>query len=273
MPGDAPRPPSRAAGGRGGRPSGAGRTGRCMPCVVENGLLPGRGPAPGRGAGRLGAGRGAVGASGGSRVSPLAAAGTGVTVRGACGSLGAAAGGGSVTGVATAVGGGAGSGTASAGAGGAGGADGADAAASARNSSPNCSCSRRTTGASTVEDADLTNSPMSFRVASTVLLSTPSSLASSWTRTLATSLLLGPSRRRRRPFSRRACSCGGTHRVLMSVCSASWSSAGRSDPPSGHQQPGSATRGGGPAGRRRPAGPPRAEPDRTPDGAPQGPGS
>ncbi|AHL30261.1 hypothetical protein ACPL_8396 [Actinoplanes sp. SE50/110] len=39
--------------------------------------------------------------------------------------------------------------------------------------------SRRATGASTVLDADLTNSPMSFRVARTVLLSTPSSLASS----------------------------------------------------------------------------------------------
>jgi hypothetical protein len=39
--------------------------------------------------------------------------------------------------------------------------------------------SRRATGASTVLDADLTNSPMSLSLARTVLLSTPSSLASS----------------------------------------------------------------------------------------------
>src|SRR5699024_7181723 len=39
---------------------------------------------------------------------------------------------------------------------------------------------RRCTGASTVDEADLTNSPSSFSFARTVLLSTPSSLASSW---------------------------------------------------------------------------------------------
>jgi hypothetical protein len=38
---------------------------------------------------------------------------------------------------------------------------------------------RRSTGASTVEDADRTNSPMSFNIVRTVLLSTPSSFASS----------------------------------------------------------------------------------------------
>ena len=38
---------------------------------------------------------------------------------------------------------------------------------------------RRTTGASRVEDADRTNSPMSFDMVRTVLLSTPSSFASS----------------------------------------------------------------------------------------------
>lgn len=38
---------------------------------------------------------------------------------------------------------------------------------------------RRATGASTVLDADLTNSPISFSFARTVLLSTPSSFASS----------------------------------------------------------------------------------------------
>ena len=43
----------------------------------------------------------------------------------------------------------------------------------------NASRSRRATGASTVEDADFTNSPCSLSLASTVLLSMPSSLASS----------------------------------------------------------------------------------------------
>lgn len=47
----------------------------------------------------------------------------------------------------------------------------------------------RTTGASIVELADFTNSPCALRCASSSLLSTPSSLASSWTRTLATFLL------------------------------------------------------------------------------------
>jgi len=50
---------------------------------------------------------------------------------------------------------------------------------------------RRATGASTVDDADFTNSPSSFSRASTTLLSTPSSLASSCTRALpATGLLI-----------------------------------------------------------------------------------
>src|SRR5437899_10925864 len=50
--------------------------------------------------------------------------------------------------------------------------------------SANASLSRRATGASTVLDADLTNSPISLSLASTFLLSTPSSLASSCTRAL-----------------------------------------------------------------------------------------
>lgn len=49
---------------------------------------------------------------------------------------------------------------------------------------PNDSRSLRATGASTVEDADLTNSPCSLRRASTSLLVTPSSLANSCTRAL-----------------------------------------------------------------------------------------
>ncbi len=57
----------------------------------------------------------------------------------------------------------------------------------------NASLSRRTTGASIVEDADRTNSPISWSLAITALLSTPNSFASSYTRTFATALpLLGP---------------------------------------------------------------------------------
>ncbi len=41
------------------------------------------------------------------------------------------------------------------------------------------SLSRLSTGASTVEEADRTNSPMSFNIVRTILLSTPSSFASS----------------------------------------------------------------------------------------------
>jgi hypothetical protein len=69
------------------------------------------------------------------------------------------------------------------------GADGADPAAKA-------SLSRRATGASTVLDADLTNSPISLSLASTFLLSTPSSFASSCTRALPATALLIPRPRR-----------------------------------------------------------------------------
>jgi hypothetical protein len=62
--------------------------------------------------------------------------------------------------------------------------------ADAFSSSPNWSVNLFTTGGSTVDDADLTNSPISLSLVRTTLLSTPSSLASSWTRTLATLLLL-----------------------------------------------------------------------------------
>jgi len=49
---------------------------------------------------------------------------------------------------------------------------------------PNDSRNRRATGASTVEDADLTNSPCSLNRARTSLLVTPSSFANSCTRAL-----------------------------------------------------------------------------------------
>jgi hypothetical protein len=48
--------------------------------------------------------------------------------------------------------------------------------------------SRRATGASIVDDADFTYSPRSASLANTVLLSTPSSFASSCTRTFDTTL-------------------------------------------------------------------------------------
>lgn len=49
---------------------------------------------------------------------------------------------------------------------------------------PNASRNRRATGASTVDDADLTNSPCSLSRARTSLLVTPSSFANSCTRAL-----------------------------------------------------------------------------------------
>jgi hypothetical protein len=52
--------------------------------------------------------------------------------------------------------------------------------------------SRRATGASTVLDADFTNSPSSLSLARTTLLSTPSSFASSCTRALPATELLTP---------------------------------------------------------------------------------
>ncbi len=54
----------------------------------------------------------------------------------------------------------------------------------------NESLSLRTTGASIVEDAERTNSPISWSLAITALLSTPNSFASSYTRTFATALPL-----------------------------------------------------------------------------------
>jgi hypothetical protein len=65
------------------------------------------------------------------------------------------------------------------------------AGAAADGEATNASLSRRATGASMVLDADFTYSPISFNLARTVLLSTPSSFASSCTRGLpATALLI-----------------------------------------------------------------------------------
>src|SRR5690606_37301059 len=74
-------------------------------------------------------------------------------------------------------------------------------------------------GASIVDEADRTNSPRSPNLARTTLLSTPNSLASSYTRTFATALLLGPGCRapdRPRLF---ACSSLRAHRALTNVTS------------------------------------------------------
>jgi len=62
--------------------------------------------------------------------------------------------------------------------------------AAPRSSAPNLSLNLFWTGGSIVDDADFTNSPISLSLARTTLLSTPSSFASSWTRTFATLLLL-----------------------------------------------------------------------------------
>ena len=180
-------PPSRDAGARGAR---------CMPCVDENGLLPGRAPpAEGARGPGLGAppGRGTAGAS-------VAAAGASAAGASAAGASAAGSGFSTTRGPGigpadfSATGSGASPAGASAGAS-------AFAAAAflaglaflapwARSASPCYSVRRRTTGASTVEEADFTYSPMSFRVDRTTLLSTPNSRASSWTLT-ATFLLQG----------------------------------------------------------------------------------
>jgi hypothetical protein len=201
-----------------------------MPWEAENGLLPGRGapgrrdpgapPRPGRPPVEPGRGRGPgwacplpgvgspvraaggsawpgargtpgrgpgvrVGSGCGARVSGIGAAVGGGVVSGTTGSTGAAGAAGRAGGGVVTTGSGAGRGgavvtdsTAGTSAGGAatGFLSGFLAGAGALTS---FSRSRRTTGASTVEEAERTNSPMSLNVVRTVLLSTPSSFASS----------------------------------------------------------------------------------------------
>jgi hypothetical protein len=55
----------------------------------------------------------------------------------------------------------------------------------------NASIKRRATGGSIVDEALVTNSPISFNLARTTLLSIPSCFANSCTRTFATFLLRG----------------------------------------------------------------------------------
>jgi hypothetical protein len=252
-PGRGPPPGTAVLGGAEAGAAGAPDCGALgaapMPVAVElNGLLPGRGP--GRGACRCpgaggAVGRGAADAAGRSPVGMVSAGGTCGPTPGSCGN-------GTVTGAAGAAGrcaaGGSGGLISAAGASGSASAAGAAGVAAATcpfaavrplaldragavftAPSPACglaacceanaSLSLRTTGASIVEDAERTNSPISLSLAMTALLSTPNSLASSYTRTFATALpLLGPATRTlSRPGQRvlRPASASAVHRRML----------------------------------------------------------
>ncbi len=235
-PGRGPPAPGPGRGPPGpGAPIGRG-IGRSTGCCEEKGLLPTRG---GRGAAGLGPGRGpgASGAAGG-------AAGAGAAATGAAGCAGA--GGFGAAGLGPGAGAGAPATGAAAGALGAGlAACGAGAAALAGAFSaaglfpPNDSRRRRATGASTVDDADFTNSPCSLSRARTSLLVTPSSLANSCTRALPAatdiSISRGDSGRRRasglamthghRDFT--VCSCSSLPNLVLPVARRATASARR----------------------------------------------
>ncbi len=84
----------------------------------------------------------------------------------------------------------------------------------------NASLSLRTTGASIVDDAERTNSPISWSLAITALLSTPNSFASSYTRTFATALpLLGPARPDQSAVRGSACSVRRQLLLFIAACS------------------------------------------------------
>jgi hypothetical protein len=191
---DAPWPPARGPLGRPPWPGAAGRAGR------GPGVAPGLGPAgaaggawnsgaAGAGAGGwTGAGLGAGAFGPGAGRGPGAGTAEGVLILGAAST-------GLGPGFGAAAGRGAAPGTGADGLTGAAlrGADGLPTARPAARPAPlpwKASVNLRTTGASMVEDAERTNSPSSWSLAMTTLLSTPNSLASSYTRTLATSLLL-----------------------------------------------------------------------------------
>ena len=177
-------PPGRSPPGRGGIPPGAGAPGagrgigRSTGCAEENGLLPTRGWRGSAGLGAAGPGRGPGSATGLTGADAASTGATGATgaggATGACGATGAAG-----AGTFFAAGGAAGAAAALAGA-----AFFTGGASGAACAPPNASRRRRATGASTVEDADLTNSPCSLSRARTSLLVTPSSLANSCTRAL-----------------------------------------------------------------------------------------
>lgn len=215
LPGDGRGPPP----GRGAPGRGCGRgMGRSTGCCEEKGLLPTRGArgagfgapdaGPGRGPGVApGVGRGPGVAPGVGAAGALGAAAAGALgAAGGCGAAGlGAAGRAGATGAASAAGacgaGACGAGACGAGAAGLAGAGLGAPGLGAVDAAPPCerglssgflppalvpndSRNRRATGGSTVEDADLTNSPCSLSLAKSSLLVTPSSFANSCTRAL-----------------------------------------------------------------------------------------
>lgn len=258
--------PGRGVPGRGAPGRGCGRgAGRSTGCCDENGLLPTRGvrgaglgppagpgrgpgvgPEPGVGPGRVGAGAdaaGCAGAAGGA----WGAAGCGAAGLGAAGragdGAGAAGAGAAAAGAAGAAGVGAGAGVGALAAGGPGtGAAAAPLPATLGFSAgagvvPNFSRNRRATGASTVDEADLTNSPCSFSVARSSLLVTPSSFANSCTRALPATTspsLEATAVGGAAPRVSYDAWSSGLHGVLMFF--ATCSLAGRADPPRGSRR-------------------------------------
>src|SRR4051794_5652787 len=178
-----------------------------MSCALA-GLATGPGVGPGRPAGAGGLGRANEPGDGAGEMGALGAPPDGPGLRGGCGR---AAGGAGRTALDAAAG--------------ALGADGADAAGAAEPAS-RAPRSRRATRASTVLDADLAKPPISLSLARTVLLSTPSSFASSCTRAFpGTALLTSRSCERTRNDLTRAleaCSFQGLHRVLIWVVLPCW---------------------------------------------------
>jgi hypothetical protein len=189
LPGVAPGrgpPPGRGAPGRGACGRGIARS---TGCAEENGLLPTRGVrAAGLGPGVAGRGPGVGPGRDGAAAGADSATGAAATAAGASGSAGTGAGSAGAAGLGAGAFSGAGAFAAAFLAGAP--LPPAVAFSAAGFGPPRDSRSLRATGASTVEDADLTNSPCSLSRASTSLLVTPSSLANSCTRALpATSLL------------------------------------------------------------------------------------
>ena len=242
LPGDTPGrvPPGRGAPGRGACGRGIGRS---TGCAEENGLLPtrgvraaGLGAGPGRGlpvgpGGATGLGAGALAAGAAGAAAAAGRWGSGIGAAGAAGGATGAAGGaaGAAGGAAAAVAA-AFAVVAFAGAPAADFLTTAPLPACAVLPPPNASRSRRATGASTVDDADLTNSPCSLSRARTSLLVTPSSFANSCTRALpattSPSLEATAVGGRRRAFSYDTWS-SGLHGVLMffAACSVAGASS------------------------------------------------
>ena len=168
-----------------------------IPCCSENGLFPGRGEPGRRTVAGVGPGRGADG-----RGLASVAMTTGASTTGSGSGCGTGSGSGSGTGAVV----GCGASAISTG----GTATGTSAGTSALMASRTC----RATIDSMLDDAVFTYSPIDVSLARSVLLSTPSSFASSETRTLATVLL--QARVELGPVSC-ACSYVSTHRALMSI--------------------------------------------------------